>query len=382
MVVHGPYPLGEPRVEREALAARAAGWQVEVLATRRAGEAAEEQVDGVLVRRLPIEHRRGAGFAAALREYVGFTCLATRELARGPWHEVVHVHAPPDFLIGAAFVPRLRGARVILDIHDLSSDMFAVRFSDRFGAGAANVLLRIIERVATRAADAVVTVHKPYHDELQRRGVATQKLTVLLNSVDESRLPAVGRESSADGFRIVYHGTITPHYGVDLLVRAAAQAAMRVEDLRLEIYGEGDELPALRALAGEVGLSERLSTIDGYLPLNTVLERIAGASVGVVPNRPTRHHRLALSSKVFEYVALRIPVAAADLPTHRAHFSEDEVRFFRAGDESALAAALVDVAANPDTARRRAEKALKRYEAYRWSEQARRYVELLDRLAR
>jgi len=120
MVVHGPYPLGEPRVEREALAARAAGWQVEVLATRRAGEAAEEQVDGVLVRRLPIEHRRGAGFAAALREYVGFTCLATRELARGPWHEVVHVHAPPDFLIGAAFVPRLRGARVILDIHDLS----------------------------------------------------------------------------------------------------------------------------------------------------------------------------------------------------------------------------------------------------------------------
>ena len=85
---------------------------------------------------------------------------------------------------------------------------------------------------------------------------------------------------------------------------------------------------------------------------------------------------------MFEYVALRIPVAAADLPTHRAHFSEDEVRFFRAGDESALAAALVDVAANPDTARRRAEKALKRYEAYRWSEQARRYVELLDRLAR
>jgi hypothetical protein len=41
MLVHGPYPVGEPRVEREALVARDAGWAVDVLAMRRPGEAAE-----------------------------------------------------------------------------------------------------------------------------------------------------------------------------------------------------------------------------------------------------------------------------------------------------------------------------------------------------
>ena len=62
MVVHGPYPVGEPRVEREAAAARDAGWAVDVLAMRRPGELAEESVAGVRVRRLSLEHRRGTGF--------------------------------------------------------------------------------------------------------------------------------------------------------------------------------------------------------------------------------------------------------------------------------------------------------------------------------
>jgi glycosyltransferase involved in cell wall biosynthesis len=381
MVVHGPYPLGEPRVERETRAARAAGWEVDVIAMRRRGEPSEEQIEGGLVRRLPLEHRRGASLAGALLEYAGFAALAAKELARGARHDVVQVHTPPDFLVAAALVPRLRGARVILDVHDLSSHMFAMRFGDRVGAGAADRLLRLVERLAAAAADAVVTVHEPYRAELERHGVPARKLSVLMNTVDETRLPAAcpDRQRSS-GFRVVYHGTITPPYGVDLLVRAAARAATDVADLRLELYGEGDELPAVRNLAAAVGLDGRLTTSEGYVPHTQVLERIAGASVGVVPNRPTRLNRFALSSKLFEYVALGIPVVAADLPTLRAHFSENEVRLFRAGDDAALAAALVEVATDLEGARRRADAARRRYEAYRWPEQAHRYVELLERL--
>jgi glycosyltransferase involved in cell wall biosynthesis len=379
MLVHGPYPIGEPRVERQARAARDAGWEVDVLATRRRGEPTEEQVEGIRVRRLPLEHRRGVGLAGALREYVGFTALAGKELARGRRSDVVHVHAPPDFLIAAALVPRHRGARVILDVHDLSSDMFAMRFGDRTGARTADRLLRLLERASASAADAVVTVHEPYRAELERRGVPAEKLLVLMNSVDESHLPP-STDSRSGAFLVVYHGTITPHYGVDLLVRAAAQAAKEVDDLRLELYGDGDELPAVRRLAAELGLSERMTTSDGYLPHGEVLARVAGANVGVVPNRPTQLNRFALSSKLFEYVALGVPVAAADLPTLRGHFSDDEVRFFRAGDESALTQALVELASHPGAARQRAEAARRRYETYEWPAQARRYVTLLDQL--
>lgn len=381
MVVHGPYPVGEPRVEREARAARMAGWEVDVLAMRRRDEPQHESIDGVNVRRLPLEHSRGTSLAAAFREYAGFTALATRQLAGNPRYDVVQVHTPPDFLVIAALVPRLRGARIVLDVHDLSTDMFVTRFGTRFGAGAAVRLLGAVERMAARLADAVVTVHEPYRRELERRGVRSDKLAVLMNSVDESRLPAASwRPPLAEAFRVVYHGTITPPYGVDVLVRAAAQAATTVSDLRLELYGEGDHLDVVRRLAADLGFSERLRSTDHYLPYDQVLEWIVGASVGVIPNRPTSLTRFALSSKLFEYVALGIPVAVADLPTLRAHFSDDEVLFFRAGDDSSLAQALMEIASDPDTAAQRASAARERYESYRWPLHAQRYVELLDTL--
>ena len=60
-----------------------------------------------------------------------------------------------------------------------------------------------------------------------------------------------------------------------------------------------------------------------------MLRAVQRRSVGVVPNLPTRLNRYALSTKLFEYVALGIPVVCADLPTIREHFSDDEVLLLR-----------------------------------------------------
>ena len=313
---------------------------------------------------------------------MAFAAFATLKLADRRRYDVIQVHTPPDFLLAAAFAQRARGARLVLDVHDLSSDMFAMRFGKGPGAQMAERMLRLVERTATRLADAVITVHEPYRTELERRGTPAQKVAVLMNSVDEEQLPTTnGTPSETGAFRVVYHGTITPPYGVDLLVSAAAKAAARIPNLALEVYGEGDGLAAVERLAAKVGPAGLLHANGRYLPHREVLARVSGAAVGVIPNRPTQLNRFALSSKLFEYVALGIPVAVAELPTLRAHFSDDEVRFFRAGDDSALAEALIDIAANPDDARRRAQNARSRYEAYSWPNQAQRYVALLDRLA-
>src|SRR5207248_6459829 len=49
MIVHGPYPVGEPRVAREVAVALAEGFDVDVLATRRSGEPARELEHGAEV---------------------------------------------------------------------------------------------------------------------------------------------------------------------------------------------------------------------------------------------------------------------------------------------------------------------------------------------
>ena len=383
MLVHGPYPLSEGRAVGQALAALDAGWEVDVVATRDPGEPANEIVDGVTVFRLPVSHAWGAGGLAVAREYLGFTVLATAKVATlcaRKRHEVIHVHNPPDFLTLAALAPRLLGARIILDIHDLAPDLFAMRFEGRRGANAIVFALRLVERVATRFASAVITVHNPYRRELETRGVPSYKITVILNSLDERLVPSGPVQAERDGFRLVYHGTITPHYGVALLVEAAARLARDVPDLTLEIYGDGDALPEVRSRINELGISDRVYLSGRFLPQHEVLERVQSASAGVICNLPIERNKATIPTKLFEYARLGVPIVTADLPAIREHFSPSEVWFFDAGNADNLAEVLRSIAAAPDVAKTRALAARQRYEEYRWPTNARRYVELLERL--
>jgi len=315
-------------------------------------------------------------------EYAGFTFGATllvAVLGARRRYAVVQVHNPPDFLAAVAVIPKLLGASVVLDVHDLSPDMFAMRFEGRRGARVADLVLRAVEQSAAFFADEVVTVHEPYRRELVDRGVPAAKTTVVMNAVDESVLPSRADQPRGGEFRVFYHGTITPSYGVELIVEAAGLVAPDVPDLRVELYGEGDALAGIQARAAELGIGNLLLTSGRYLPQREVLMHAREASVGVIPNLPTTLNRFALSSKLFEYVALGIPVVSADLPTIQAHFSADELRFFRAGDPVSLAEALLDVAQDPEQAAARAEAARTRYAEYEWSSQLRRYLNVLSR---
>jgi glycosyltransferase involved in cell wall biosynthesis len=383
MIVHGPYPLSEGRAVGQALAALNAGWEVDVVATRGSREPAQEVVDGVAVFRLPVSHEWGAGDFAVVREYVGFTALVIGKLAAlsaRKRYGVIHVHNPPDFLVLGALAPRLLGARIVLDVHDLAPELFALRFGGRRGASAVVSALHFVERLATRVAAAVITVHSPYQRELETRGVSAEKITVILNTLDERLIPSVADSVEPEGFRLAYHGTITPHYGVALLVEAAARLARDVPGLRLEIYGDGDALPELRSRIEELGISDRVHLSGRFLPQREVLELVQSASAGVICNLPVERNKAAIPTKLFEYARLGVPIVTADLPAIREHFSPREVWFFAAGDVDALTEALRNVAAAPDEADARASAARQRYEEYSWPANARRYVALLERL--
>ena len=150
----------------------------------------------------------------------------------------------------------------------------------------------------------------------------------------------------------MYEGTVTPPYGVHLLVEAMAKIKGEVPSAHLEIYGDGDSVPEIRSLIETLGVADHVLLSGRFIPHAEVLERVRSAAVGVIPNLPTPLNRFALSTKLFEYVALGVPVVSADLPTIREHFSDEEVLFFKAGDADALSAALLETWREPAAAAR------------------------------
>src|SRR5437667_9145197 len=105
---------------------------------------------------------------------MGVTALAVAVVARRSLrrrYAIVQIHTPPDFLVAAALIPKLLGARAILDIHDLAPDMFEMRFGrGRLSRLLSKALLKV-EKAAVRISDEVITVHEPYRRELVRTGI-------------------------------------------------------------------------------------------------------------------------------------------------------------------------------------------------------------------
>jgi len=384
MIVHSRYAPGEPRGERAARAAVEAGYSVDVICLRSPHEVEFETVEGIQIRRLPVQHIRGAGALRSLNEYLGFTLrasIAALRIHRERSIDVVYVHAPPDFLIVTALLPRLLGSRVVLDIHDLSPHLFNARFGGKRWAQPLERILRAVERGACSIADRVITVHDPYRGELAANGVPPEKIAVVMNAPTTDALE-LARGAAANGqhsgaFVVAYHGTVTHWYGVDLFVEAIALLEDRIPQLHGLILGEGDALSSVEALARRKGVESRIEFPDTLVSHVEALCRVAGASCGVIPNRPSRLNRFALSSKLLEYVSLGIPVVVSKLETLAAHFSSDEVTFFGPGDPYALAEAIAWVAEHPAEAREKAERAQRRAEGYSWARSRARLLEAL-----
>lgn len=384
MIVHAYYPVGETRVQREAAALTEDDFEVTVVCLRDLGEASREEVDGVEVRRLPISRNRGSSMLSQAFEYLRFLVVASVWVAfahlRQPF-AVVQVHTPPDALVFAAIVPKLFGAKVILDIHDLLPEFFAAR-TGRSLDDPVLALVAAEERLSCRFADRVVTVTSHWRDELEGRGVHPEKLVVVMNLADGDLFgDVIAKEPEAGRFVVLYHGTFTERYGVDLLIDASVQLRSEIPGLEVHIVGDGEQREALQQRVREEGLEKVVQISDRMVGPDRLPGVLAEADVGVVPNRSNVFTDGLLPTKLLEYVLIGIPAVVADTPGVRRYFDDAMVSYFPAGDASALAERLYELFSDPDLRSLRSQRAEVFNLEHPWREEAKAYVGLVRELS-
>ena len=109
---------------------------------------------------MPLSRRRQGKFTY-LQQYSFFLAWCTAALALRCFrkrYDLVHVHNMPDFLVFGALAPKLRGARVMLDLHDPMPELMMTIFGmpeENFSVR----LLKQIEKLSIAFADKVLTVN-------------------------------------------------------------------------------------------------------------------------------------------------------------------------------------------------------------------------------
>ena len=114
----------------EALAAR--GDEVEVLCLLSSPDLPrEEMINGCRVIRLqqrPINEKSPSVYLWRLVRFLWQCSLWIRRNHPRRRYDLIHVHNVPDFLVFSGWRPKLGGAKIILDIHDIVPELFASKF--------------------------------------------------------------------------------------------------------------------------------------------------------------------------------------------------------------------------------------------------------------
>ena len=172
----------DPRVRRKAEALAAAGYSVDVLALRGAGATRSFVLNGVNVQTLGLGKMRGS-LARYAYEYAAFflwVLVRVPVLMRRRRYVAIDVNTLPDFLIFAPVCARWMGARLILDMHEITPEFYMSKYGMTPTSRIVRALV-FLEKISFDFADYVVTINEPIQELLESRGLAPSKSIVVMH---------------------------------------------------------------------------------------------------------------------------------------------------------------------------------------------------------
>lgn len=233
---------------------------------------------------------------------------------------------------------------------------------------------------AARAAG-TVAISSGVRDDLVELGLDGSKILVEHDGFEPERFQGLPDKADAreelglDPARptIVYSGGLLGWKGVDVLV----EAARGLEGVCVVIAGgmDADVAELKRRAAGIENVR-----IDGFQPPGRVGLYLAAADLGVVPNRssPPISSHYTSPLKVFESMAVGLPLVCSDLPSLRDVLGEDEAYFVPPDDPAELREGLRRALTDEAGRRDRAERLRTRARAHSWGARARRILDWME----
>ncbi len=374
----------DPRPLREASALLDEGYEVDVICVHRPGRREDDSREGLHFYSLPVTRKRSSKIRY-LFEYVlfflyGFLMCSWLHLRRR--YKVVQVFVMPEALALACVIPKVLGARILVDWEDPSREVFLAKFEQE------NVfflfLISVFEKMCVALANLIITPNQGFRRAFVSRGCPEEKIKIVMNGPDPKIFG--GNHDSADGnspdhpeMVILYHGTILHRHGLDTAIKALARVIDEIPEARLWVVGDGDSgfIETCRKLAADLGVGEKVIW-QGRLPIGEIPALIGAARLGVVPNRENAFTRINFPQRILEYGWLRTPVVASRLPGIEDYMDDKTVCFFTPGDAEDLAARFRELLQDAEAANGLAERAYVRSKELEWMPE---YLEIMKDLA-
>ena len=279
---------------------------------------------------------------------------------------------------GLPFVYEVRGLWELTSAQRTVSGETSERFEIQRG----------LETLTARQADAVLAINDSLKDELVRRGVAEERISVAPNSVDLTRFTPIPRDEElkqmlglSNRFVLGFIGSIVDYEGLDDAVEALNLLQRGAIDAALLVVGGGSAERMVAERAAERGLSDRL-VMTGRIAPEAVPRYYSIIDVAIFPRKPVAVAETVSPLKPLEAMAMRRPVVASNVAAMAEMVQHDRTGLlFEKGDLAGLATAIARIYRDPALGVRLGETGRAYVEAERtWDVTAARVLEVYESL--
>jgi glycosyltransferase involved in cell wall biosynthesis len=382
MISQSSHP--DPRVRREAEALSAKGYEVDIICYGDLkSEPKKESFDNFTVYRILVKKKFESVikyFLESIRFFIwAFVKLQYLSVTRG--YDLIQIHNMPDFHVFTAILQKLNGVPVVLDLHDLTPELFESKWGENKNSSILSIV-KFIERASCRFSNQLITVTDACKENLTNRGIQQEKITIIMNTPDNKIFTY---DKSRDfkvikkGAKLIYHGTVAERFGLHIIIKALQYINNRVPGSSLTIYGGYDNSYklSLENQIKELGLEDNVHLL-GIHSLEEIYDFIKKSDFGVVPYMDNLYMNLALSTKMFEYNASLLPVVASKLRSFSKIFNNESIAFTHPGNSLDMADKIIKLCFNPDKRRMLAENAFITLQNISWQVMSDRYVKIID----
>lgn len=323
---------------------------------------------GVVLRTLDFLSFMATGFAAGLGQ---------------PHPDVVAATSPQFFSAVAGWaVGAVRRIPFVFELGDLWPASIAA--VGAMGRSPALKAIEALELFLYRRSASVAALTRSFKDDLVSRGIAGDKIAVVINGVDLPRYEPQARDEALAAEWGLAGKTVVGYVGTHGMAHAlgnvldAAERVRDLPDLRFVLVGGGAERDQLIAEATRRNLDnvvfippqpkERMPVVWSLCDVALVHLKNSPVFAGVIP------------SKIFEAMGMGLPVllAAPEGEASRIVITSNAGVHVAAEDPDALAGAVRNLSENLDLRQSLAERSLAAAPLYSRERQAREMIEVLQ----
>ena len=348
MVVYSHYP-SDTRIRKEANALTENGFEVDVICLKDETQAKFEVFENVNIYRLNIIKRRGT-FYTYFWLYILFffnSLIKVTALFLKKKHDVIHIHNMPNFIVYTALIPKLLGAKIILDLHDPSPEIF-MSLSEKSYNSLLYKIAVFEESISMWFANHLITTNIAFKELFVSRGCKEEKISIVMNSPQTNIFNKISSSSSGpfenplNKFRIMYNGTIIKRHGLDILVEAINLLKDKIPEIQLNIFGDGEFLTEVIEKINYLNLNDNIIYRGSFL-VDRIAEEIPKMNLGVIPNRFNVFTNLNFPIRIFEFIYFKKPIVVPKTRGISDYFNDDSIFYFQPENVNNLADVILSI---------------------------------------